>query len=269
MPTIQQICDFLDSVAPTRLAEDWDNVGLLTGDPDGKAKSIMTCLTITPESAAEAIVREANLIVSHHPLPFRPFKKLTTDQTSSRILWNLTRAGIAIYSPHTGFDSARKGINQSLAERIGLTEIQPLNPIPNDPDNLGSGRFGKLPSQMPLRQLLGNLKHAFATENLQVIATPDEEGRLLSSVQKIAVACGSGGTFLEQAVQIGCDTFITGETNFHTCLEASARDVNLILMGHYSSERFAVEQLAVQLAAEFNDAEVWASEKESDPVLWV
>ena len=74
---------------------------------------------------------------------------------------------------------------------------------------------------------------------------------------------------MERAIELGCDTFVTGETSFHTCLEASARNVALVLLGHYASERFAVEALATRLAAEFVDTEVWASEKESDPLLWV
>ena len=115
MTKIQQVCEYLDQFAPTRLAEEWDNVGLLTGDRAAECQRIMTCLTVTPESAAEAIERGASLIVSHHPLPFRPLKRLTTDSTPSRMVWELARANVAIYSPHTGFDSALNGINQSLA----------------------------------------------------------------------------------------------------------------------------------------------------------
>ena len=104
MTKIQQVCEYLDQFAPTRLAEEWDNVGLLTGDRAAECQKIMTCLTVTPDSAAEAIEQGASLIVSHHPLPFRPLKRLTTDSTPSRLVWELARANVAIYSPHTGFD---------------------------------------------------------------------------------------------------------------------------------------------------------------------
>ena len=94
------------------LAEEWDNVGLLVGDPDQQVKRVMTCLTITPASAEEALERQAEMIITHHPLPFRPLKRLTTAQTASRLLLQLIEGKIAVHSPHTAFDSAAAGINQ-------------------------------------------------------------------------------------------------------------------------------------------------------------
>jgi len=265
---IKDICVFLDSFAPTRLAEDWDNVGLLTGDPEAPAVRIMTCLTVTPESAAEAISKKADLIVSHHPLPFRPLKRLTTETVPSRLLWDLIRGGVAIYSPHTGFDSAREGINQKLSERIGMTNIAPLLTHVDDPDGLGAGRIGELSDSQSLVDFVGNIKKSFSLFGLHIV------GDLTDSVTRIGVACGSGGSFLEKAIGAKCDTFVTGEATFHTCLEAKANNISLILLGHYASERFAVEDLAVRLQQEFGDSgnptfEVWASQEESDPLAWV
>ena len=261
MPTIQDICNFLEQFAPTRLAEDWDNVGLLAGDPAEQAQRVMTCLTITPDSAAEAIKNDADLIVSHHPLPFRALKRLTTDQTPSRLLWQLIRAGVAIYSPHTGFDSASKGINQMLAEHLGLSNIHPLNPIPEDADGLGSGRVGTA-DNLTLSGLVENCKSKFQLPGVQIV------GSLDNKVEKVALACGSGGSFLEKAISVNCDTFITGETTFHTCLEAESSAVNLVLLGHFASERFAIEALAKEIQSKFSEAEVWASQEESDPLNW-
>ena len=260
---IQQVCEYLDQFAPTRLAEDWDNGGLLTGDRAAQCQRIMTCLTVTPDSAAEAIKRGANLIVSHHPLPFRPLKRLTTDSTPSRLVWELARANIAIYSPHTGFDSALEGINQSLAEKIGLQQIKPLKLIPEDPQNLGAGRVGKLAEEGQIfSSFVESVKSAFEKQTIKVV------GQRESVVKKVAVACGSGGSFLSDAIFCGCDTFVTGEAQFHSCLEAQAAEVNLVLIGHYDSERFAVEALAKRLGSQFGGMEVWASTKESDPIGW-
>ncbi len=253
----------MDSFAPTRLAEEWDNVGLLVGDRAGEAKRVMTCLTVTPESAAEAIERNANLIVAHHPIPFRPLKRLTTDTVSSRLLWDLIRAGISIYSPHTGFDSATDGINQTLALRVGLQETKPLIPIEADPHGLGAGRVGSLPTATTLGEFVDAVKSSFSLSGLHVV------GKLTRSVKTIGVACGSGGSFLEKARRAKCDTFVTGETTFHTCLEAKANNISLVLLGHHTSERFAVEELATRLAKQFADADVWASDEESDPLEWV
>jgi len=87
MTTVQTVCDFLESFAPTSLAEEWDNVGLILGDPELAVRKVMTCLTVTPESAQEAIETKADLIVSHHPLPFRKTRRITTESTPTRLVW--------------------------------------------------------------------------------------------------------------------------------------------------------------------------------------
>lgn len=263
LKTINEVCGFMDSFAPTRLAEDWDNVGLLVGDRKGPVQRVMTCLTVTPESAAEAIDRQADLIVSHHPLPFRPLKKLTTDVVPSKLLWDLIRSGISIYSPHTGFDSASGGINQSLSQRLGMQGMVPLVPIKDDPQGLGAGRIGDLAEPVVLGEFVELVKRTFSLPGIQIVGCPKQ------SVQKIAVACGSGGSFLEKARRAHCDTFVTGEATFHTCLEAKANGIALVLLGHYASERFAVEALVDRLSEKFADLEVWVSSEESDPLDWV
>ncbi|MCH2180863.1 MAG: Nif3-like dinuclear metal center hexameric protein [Mariniblastus sp.] len=260
MPLIQDICDFLDDFAPTDLAEDWDNVGLLAGDFQSTANRLMTCLTITPDSAKEAIDRGCDLIITHHPLPFQPIKKITTDQTSTRMLWDLIRAGIAIYSPHTGFDSAPHGINHSLATLAGITDPQPIVPSEDGEIQTGAGRIGLLEQPVPVAKLIDHLRESLVAGPVGLV------GQLEQSVQKIAFACGSGGTFLAPARELGCEALVTGEASFHTCLEAEATGVQLILLGHYASERFALEQLAEELEQKFPGTEVWASQAESDPI---
>ena len=262
MPLLRDICQFLDQFAPPRLAEEWDNVGLLVGDPAQPIERIMTCLTITPASAAEAVRERADLIVTHHPLPFKPVKRLTSDHTPGRLLLSLIRAGIAVHSPHTAFDSAAAGINQQLAQGLGLTDIAPLVPAA-DNQPLGSGRWGRLAPKSTLTDLAARLKSFLKIERLQLVGDPQVP------VERAAVACGSAGSFLEPAIQAGCQLLITGETSFHTCLEAEARGIDMLLTGHFASERFAVERLAEVLAAQFAGLTIWASRDESDPLRWV
>jgi dinuclear metal center YbgI/SA1388 family protein len=224
----------------------------------------MTCLTITPASCSEAVSQKADLIVTHHPLPFQPLRRLTTETTPGRLLLALIEAGIAVYSPHTAFDSAAAGINQQLAEGLGLAEIKPL--VPSAPDaalNLGSGRRGKFASPLRLSEVASRLKSFLKISGLHAVGPADA---LISSV---AVACGSGGSFLEHAIRQDIDLLVTGETSFHTCLEAEARGVHLLLAGHFASERFAVERLAEVLAGEFPKLVIWASEQEADPLRWL
>ncbi|MDA1053339.1 MAG: Nif3-like dinuclear metal center hexameric protein [Planctomycetota bacterium] len=268
MATVQNVSDFLEGFAPSRLAEEWDNAGLLVGDPGLAVRRVMTCLTVTPASADEALRENADLIVSHHPLPFRPLQRVTTDSVPGRLLWQLIRGGVSIHSPHTRFDSAAMGINQRLAEGLGLIDIRPLVPIKDqhgedDPDGLGAGRFGRLAAPLSLTECAARLKQFLAVDGLHVV------GQTTRPIDRVAVACGSAGSLLGAAQRHGCDLLVTGETTFHTCLEAEATNVALLLPGHYASERFAVEVLADVLAKQFADLEVWASRDEADPLRWL
>jgi dinuclear metal center YbgI/SA1388 family protein len=264
MPTVADVADYLEVFAPAALAEDWDNVGLLVGDRSRSVARIMTCLTITPASAAEAIAEQADLIVTHHPLPFKALKRLTADSHEGQLLWDLIGARVSIYSPHTAFDSAREGINQRLAEGLGLTQTEPLVPSAvSETPPVGAGRWGTLASPITLAELAQRVKDFLALSGLHVV------GDATIAITKVAVACGSAGEFLRTAQQIGCEVLVTGETRFHTCLEAEAAGINLLLPGHFASERFGVERLADVLARQFPQAQTWASRREQDPLRWI
>ena len=257
---VANLAEFLETFAPTTLAESWDNVGLLVGDSQAKVERVMTCLTITPASTLEAIDRRANLIVTHHPLPFRPLKQLTRASSEGRMLLDLIAARIAVYSPHTAFDSAAEGINQRLAEGLGLQDVAAL--VPKADGSLGAGRWGTLARALPLAELATRVKRFLDIGQVQVVGSPDRQ------VQAIAVACGSAGEFLEPARTLGCDCLLTGEVRFHTALEAEATEIALLLTGHFASERFGVEALADVLAQQFPSVDVWASREERDPLAW-
>jgi dinuclear metal center YbgI/SA1388 family protein len=126
MLTVAAVIDFLEQFAPRELAAEWDNVGLLLGDRAAPVERLMTCLTVTPESAAEAGEAGVQLIVTHHPILFRAIKRVTTETPEGRTVLSLVRAGVAVYSPHTAFDNTRGGINEALGRRLGLVELTPL-----------------------------------------------------------------------------------------------------------------------------------------------
>ena len=128
MPTVAEFAAYLERFAPCATAAEWDNVGLLLGDPAAPVSGLMTCLTVTPDVAAEAVRAGAQLIVSHHPVLFRGAKKLTATRSDGRAVLPLLRAGIAVYSPHTAFDNCTGGINDGLCKRLGLAGVVPLRP---------------------------------------------------------------------------------------------------------------------------------------------
>lgn len=127
--TLKEFLTILDSIAPLRLAESWDNVGLLLGDPSAEIRTVMTCLTLTPEVAEEAVERSADLVVSHHPILFRGAKAIRADVAGTDVVWTLARAGIAVASHHTGWDSAQGGANESIARILKLEKVRPMRPF--------------------------------------------------------------------------------------------------------------------------------------------
>ncbi|MBI1248435.1 Nif3-like dinuclear metal center hexameric protein [bacterium] len=263
---LSDVCDFLERFAPCELAESWDNVGLLIGDPEQSVQALLTCLTVTPEVVEEAIEGQVDLIVTHHPFPFRPLKRITSADTVGQMLLKLIHHGIAVYSPHTAFDSCAEGINQQLATAIGLSDIKPLVPVElteasSSIAQVGTGRWGKLSqAPTPLARIAEVAKQATSAEMVKVV------GNAIDNIQTVAVGCGSAGELLSVAVEKQVDCLILGETSFHTCLAAKAQNVALVLVGHYASERFAVEKLATILADAFPGGKVWSSHQESDPI---
>ncbi len=260
MNKIQHVCQFLEEFVPLELAESWDNVGLLLGDREQSVKRMMTCLTVTPETVDEAIERGVNLLVTHHPILFRPLQKLTADSVAGGLVWRLAQSGISVYSPHTAFDSSRKGINVALGDFLKLKDLKPMKPLVGLPD-VGAGRYGDTTDVANLNEIISVLKESLNIEGVKVTQVGNCE------VRRVGIACGSGGSFLSAAAFRGCDCFVTGEADFHTVLEARALRIILVLVGHYASERFAMELLAETLSRGFGDCEVWASEKETNPLF--
>jgi dinuclear metal center YbgI/SA1388 family protein len=261
MPTVADLENYLEQFAPARLAAEWDNVGLLIGDGTSHVERVMTCLTVTPESVAEAVERRAGLIVTHHPFPFRAAKRFTADNVAGRMLLDLVKAGVAVYSPHTAFDSAAQGINQRLAAGLELQEVVPLITDAEDAA-IGTGRMGRTDG-VSLQELARRCAAFLRIAGVQIVGRPEQP------VNRAGIACGSGGELLDAACQAGCDCLVTGETRFHTCLEAQAAGVAIILTGHYASERFAVEALAAVLSKQFPQLECWPSRREADPLDWL
>ncbi len=272
--TGQEFIRYLSDLAPLSLAEEWDNVGLLMGNSQRNVQRVLTCLTLTADVAAEAVRERVDLIVTHHPILFRPIQRLTADDSQGRMLLELARAEVLVYSPHTAFDSALTGVNQQLAELFGLTEILPLRPTMAAAEELqqpysqsaggtGTGRFGRLETAVSLEEFARQVRAALNAPQLAYV------GEGARRVATVGCACGAAAEMLRDAWRLGCDVLVTGEARFHACLEARALGIGLIVAGHYQTERPAIENLVFQIKEVFPKIDVWASRIESDPVSWL
>ncbi len=251
MTLLIELKNHLDEEYPAALAEEWDNVGLLVGQLDAPVKRVMTCLTITPEVCREALVEKIDLIVSHHPFPFHAPRRITSETVEGRMLLQLIGGGIAVYSPHTAHDSAPDGVNRQLATLFELEDVENLNPN-------GSGRIGNRNTP--------TLLHGLCELVLERFGHFSFVGSDTKPIRRIAVGCGAADDFIDQAHRSGADLLVLGEARFHGCLKAESLGLALILLGHYASERFAVETLADKIAARFPDVQCDASRTEGDPI---
>jgi len=266
--TVGEVLDFLRRLAPLELAEPWDNVGHLWGAADRPIARVMTCLTLSPDVADEAVRERAELIVVHHPILFRPVQRLTFETPAGAMLLALARHNIAVYSAHTAYDNAAEGINRQLADRLELEAVAPLRLGPSvdsqtSDGHPGIGRTGRLPRPHSLTELIAVVKRQLGVTGLHVVGLPELR------VERVAIACGSGGEFIDDAICQNCQVLLTGEARFHACLEARERGLALVLLGHFASEQPAMRVLADQVRRRFPALLVWASTVERDPLTSV
>lgn len=253
---LSTVLDFLRQLAPLAVAESWDNVGHLWGDAQGSVARVMTCLTLSPDVADEAIAKRAELIVVHHPILFRAVQRLTNETPTGAMLLALARHGVAVYSAHTAYDNAEEGINRQLADRLGLEAVVPLRVV----EDAEVGRLGRLPQPRTLKDFIADVKQQLGVTEIQYVGSPEQR------VERVAIGCGSGAEFLDDAVHQKCQVLLTGEARFHACLKARERGLGLILLGHFASEQPAMHTLAEQIRKGFPALTVWASTVESDPI---
>ncbi|MBU6174262.1 MAG: Nif3-like dinuclear metal center hexameric protein [Planctomycetes bacterium] len=258
MKPLVEILHVLQDIAPLETAEAWDNVGLLVGDPDRNVERLMTCLTVTSVTLGEAIENQVDLLISHHPIPFKPVGRITPESVTGRLLLQAIENRVSIYSPHTAWDNCRDGINAQLAKILRLESVQPVHGFRGGPvvDGLGAGRFGNFSIPISIDALRSRLMDKLPTALFRATHSNDH------LVKRIGIVCGSGGSMLHAVKHAGCDAFLTGEATYHQCLEAEAMGIAVCMIGHHASEAFAMSMLADLVRQSLPSLSVFSSKKE-------
>jgi dinuclear metal center YbgI/SA1388 family protein len=260
--SLHAVASILEQLAPLSLAEAWDNVGLLAGDHDNEIGRIMTCLTLTHTTLQEAIDLRADLVVVHHPIPFKPISRVTGESPTGKLLLSAIRSRIAIYSMHTAWDNAHQGINRQWASALQLADPIPLK-VSAVPDlramNLGTGIAGTFNPPRTIAEIQADIDSFLPTSSLRATHPQDRK------ITKLGIVCGSGGSMVSLAAEQGCDGFLTGEATYHQCLESEALNIATIMTGHHASEFFGMQSLAKLLADLLPNLECVASTREASP----
>ena len=260
MATVADILAFIESVAPVYMKMDWDNVGLLCGRRDKKVMKILVALDPFRNVIAEAIEEKADLIVTHHPLIFRdPLMAVNEDTEAGRCILTLIENGIAAINAHTNLDLAPGGINDVLAQTLGLHNITVINPEGVDAQNRPYGllRCGTVSGEISLQAFLTGVKEKLNCDGLRYV----DSGK---PVRKVAVGGGSCADGMLEALEAGCDTFVTADVKYNQFRTAFELGLNLIDAGHFHTENPTMPVLCDKLQAAFPEVEVKLSANHSD-----
>jgi dinuclear metal center YbgI/SA1388 family protein len=241
MLRVSELLALLDEVAAFSLAESWDNVGLMVGDPDGAVDGILVCLDASLQVLQEATEKNCNVILSHHPLIFQPLKALRTDDPVSALAVEAAKRGFAIISCHTNLDVVTPGVSDALAAALGVADGEPLAKKEGEAA-VGFGKIGSLRQAAAGDDFIRMVLDSLSLPSVKVA------GRLPELVQKIAVCGGSGSDLVKLAHARGADLYVTGEVKHSAALWAKAKDFCVIDAGHYATEQVVVPVLAGLLA---------------------
>jgi dinuclear metal center YbgI/SA1388 family protein len=263
---LEQVIAALDARYDRALAESWDAVGLVCGDPDEQVERVLFAVDPIAAVVDEAIEAGAGLLVTHHPLLLTPVHGVPADDPKGRLVHRLIRAGAALFVAHTNADRAPDhGVNDALAAALGLTDAVPLEPTAEDA-RAGLGRVGRLPEPMSLRDFAGFAAGALPITVGGVRVAGDPERR----IERVAVCGGSGGSLLPAAAAAGADVLLTSDLRHHPVSEAGEVDGPALCdVAHFASEwpwlPVAAGVLERDLAGQ---VEVAVSRRRTDPWAW-
>ncbi len=261
MKKVKEIIEVMETLAPTFLKEDFDNVGLMVGDREKEVKKVLLALDCTLKVVQEAKDNNVDLIITHHPLIFRRPNNITTDTLQGKKIIELIKNDISLYSSHTNLDSAKKGLNDSIPGLLGYDTSEILETNKRDSE-AGLGRLVTLEQATTLEDIINKVKATFNINNLRVVKGKDE-------VNKIAIINGSGQDFIGRAISKGADCIITGDTTYHFASDYKEMGINIIDAGHFASEQIVFFNVMKNIMDKFNDVEFILSKVEEDPYTFL
>lgn len=241
MSTVFDLYSAIDQFAPFSLSMDFDNTGILVGDRHQPVFKVLLALDCTMDVVNYAKEIGAQLIITHHPVIFHPIKRVNEDS----VVYHLIRSQIAVISAHTNLDIAEDGVNDVLAQAVGLQNISGLELL--DPAAQSYlGRVGILPNPISASEFAALVKESLHARSVKFADAGNK-------IQKVALCSGSGADYLESALAVGADALLTSEVKQHEYLNAAAAGISIFDAGHFDTEDIVIETLKEKLAGIFPD----------------
>ncbi len=221
--TVKTLYEIFEKKIPVSLREEWDNDGAMcVPDPEAPVRRVLLALDVTEEVADYAVEGGFDLVVSHHPLIFRPVTDMNGENPTPRKLIKLIGSGVSVFSFHTRADKVAGGVNDCLCDKLGLLNVKPFG-------SDGLGRIGDLSETCTLQDCAFMVKQKLGSD---LVLFSDG----LNPVRRVAVVGGDGKDYVAEAAKAGADTFLSGRLGYNTMVEAGERGINLIEAGHYFTE---------------------------------
>lgn len=263
MISLGELLDHLESIAPLHLQENYDNAGLITGNRDMTVKGVSVCLDSTEAVVDEAIALGNNVIIAHHPIVFSGLRQITGKTYIERTIIKAIKNDIAIYAIHTNLDNILdKGVNQKIADLLGLKDLQILAPKDDNDKTIGAGIVGFLKEPIKLEKFMSYVK-----ETMKAGCVKHTE-KLVDQVQKIAICGGSGSFLLDRAIAEKCDVFITADFKYHQFFDANGKIV-IMDIGHYETEQFTIDLLVEIINDKFSNFAAHYTKVNTNPVNYI
>ena len=251
---LEYIINKIEEKYPLFLQYEWDNSCLNIGDRGSDVKKILLSLEVTEKTINEAIEKGVDLIISHHPFIFSKMKSITCDSQKGRLIYELIKRNISVYSMHTNLDIANEGLNDYFmnlieAKNMSVFVVEGEDCRYDNGKAYGLGRIGYI-NETTVFEMANRLKSILNTKDIRVV------GNIDSKVSKIAVVTGSGAEFFMQAHNEGCDLLITGDVKYHQAIDSESIGMNIIDCGHYGSEQIFSDLMYDKLKEIINNDEV-------------
>ncbi|OQX18108.1 MAG: Nif3-like dinuclear metal center hexameric protein [Desulfobulbaceae bacterium A2] len=234
------LLEVLEGIAPAFLAEPWDNIGLLVGHPAEEVRGILIGLDPTAELLAQAQTLHCNTVITHHPAIFHPLKRLVYDLPQATLLRQATLAGLQLIACHSNLDNVCGGLNDLLAESLGLERCRPLQPLTADGAE-GAGRIGELAQPLAPEEFLALVEATLTPPWLLAAGRPPQ------TIRRVALCGGSGSFLAEAAWRLGAEVYLTAEVKHADARWAEAAGLWLLDAGHFATEVPVIAALARRL----------------------
>lgn len=238
----------LEQLAPREYACEWDNPGLLAGRMGKEVKKALLALDATDEVVEQAVREKADLLLTHHPLIFKPLKKVNDQDFISRRILKLIQADISYYAMHTNFDIAPGCMADLAAGILGINSESPLEKTgESEGIAVGIGKVGALAEPLTLSELGRLVKERFGLPFVTVYGL----GQLDGLISRVAVSPGSGSSMIAHGLAVGAQVLVTGDIGHHEGIDAVANGMAVIDGGHYGLEHIFMEFMKQYLTKQF------------------